>query len=73
MRAVKGKRGILSILSRQETSLFDKIELSKFQDISTLTERDHYICEELYQRNVLQKVRKGDKIGYRIYAQQAKL
>lgn len=69
MRAVKGKNGILSILNRDEASLFDKAELSGFINTAMLNERELYIAEELHKKNILQKIKKGNTIGYRQYAQ----
>ena len=69
MRAVKCKNGCLSIISREEVRLFSKIDFDKFCDINTLSERDFYIAEELYKKNVLHKVRKENKIGYKIHPQ----
>lgn len=73
MRAVKGKNGILSILNRDEASLFNNVDMMDFLDISTLSERDHHIAETLHQKNVLQKIKRGDKLGYKIYPQREKL
>lgn len=69
MRAVKGKNGVLSFTSNPETALFNKIELHGFMDISSLSEREHYLAEELFKRNLLKKIKRGDKIGYKIYEQ----
>lgn len=70
MRAVKGKNGFLSILNRDETALFNNVDMVKFLDASSLDERQHYIAEDLYKKNVLQKVRRGDRVGYKTYPQQ---
>lgn len=69
MRAIIGKNGILSIIGRDEGRLFRKIDFDKFCDINTLSERDQYIAEELYKKNLLKKVRKENKVGYKIYPQ----
>lgn len=73
MRAVKGKNNILNLISRDEASLFNKTEFNEFLDISTLSERDLYIAEELYKKNVLKKVRRGESIGYKVYPQKTQL
>lgn len=69
MRAVKCKHGTLSLISRDEARLFNKIDFDKFCDINTLSERDFYMAEELYKKNVLRKVRKENKIGYKVHPQ----
>lgn len=69
MRAVKCKRGNLSLISRDEARLFNKIDFDQFCDINTLSERDFFIAEEMYKKNVLRKVRKENKIGYKVYPQ----
>jgi len=73
MRAVKGKNGILSILCRDETALFNKADFTGFLDISSLTEREQYVAEEMYKKNVLKRVKKAESIGYKTYQQKAKL
>jgi hypothetical protein len=69
MRAVRGKNKFLSLLSRDEASLFNKIDFNHFLDINTLDERTSYMAEDLYKRNIIKKVRKESKIGYKIYPQ----
>ncbi len=71
MRAVKDKYGNLQIIDRSQTSLFNKADLHKFLDISTLNERDLCVCEDLHKRNIFQKIKKGHKVGYRSYSQQS--
>lgn len=73
MKAVKCKNGSLSLLNRDEASLFNKADMINFLDISTLNERECYIAEEMYKRNVLRKVKKGESIGYKIHPQKEKL
>ena len=43
--------------------------MEKFVDVNTLNERDLYIAEEMYKKNVLRKVRKGTKVGYKTFKQ----
>ncbi len=69
MKAVKGKNNILSLISSTEAKLFNKVDLEKFVDVNTLNERDLYIAEEMYKKNVLKKVRKGTKVGYKTFEQ----
>ena len=73
MRAVKCKDGVLSFISRDETALFNKIDFDKFCPISKLDERTKYMADGMYCRNVLQKVKKNDVIGYKIYPQKTKI
>lgn len=73
MRAVKCKNGCLSIINRDEASLFRNIEAAQFVSVNKLNEREQYIAEEMYQRNVLQKVKRGNDIGYKIHPQKEKL
>ncbi len=73
MRAVKGKNNFLSLINNPETALFNKCDMEKFLDVNTLSERELYIAEELYKRDVLRKVRKGEKIGYKTYIQKQKI
>ena len=73
MKAVKGKNQILCLINNPETSFFNKCDLQKFIDVNTLNEREQYIANELYKRDVLKKVRKGDKVGYKTYTQKQKI
>jgi len=47
--------------------------MERFVDVNTLSERELHLAEELYKRDVLNKVRKGDKIGYKTYTQKKKI
>tara|TARA_B100000575_G_C23057904_1_gene609046 strand:- start:37 stop:258 length:222 start_codon:yes stop_codon:yes gene_type:complete len=69
MKAVKGKNNILSLISSTEARMFNKVDIEKFVDVNTLNERDLYIAEEMYKKNVLRKVKKGTKIGYKTFEQ----
>ena len=73
MRAVKGKNRVLSLLNRAEATMFNNVDTTGFIDISTLDENNLYIAEEMYKKNLLQKVKRGDSIGYKIYPQRDKL
>ncbi len=73
MRAIKGKNGILCIINKEETRLFSKAEFEGFLNISKLTERESYIAEDMYKKNVLCKVRRNENVGYRIYTQRAQI
>ena len=69
MKAVKGKNNTLSLISSTEARLFNKVDMEKFVDVNTLNERDLYIAEEKKKKNVLRKVRKGTKVGYKTFKQ----
>jgi hypothetical protein len=73
MRAVKGKNNLLCIISKEEAQLFSKAEFEGFLDISKLSERESYIAEDMYKKNVLCKIRRNENVGYRIYPQRAQL
>ena len=73
MRAVKGKNNFLSFINNPETALFNKCDMEMFVDVNTFSERELHLAEELYKRDVLNKVRKGDKIGYKTYKQKQKI
>jgi len=68
MRAVKGKNNQLSLISRPEAQIFSTIEAAGFIPCTSLGERDLYIAEELYQKNLLKKVRKNNCVGYKTYS-----
>jgi hypothetical protein len=69
MRAVKGKNKILSLINNPESSFFNKLNMEGFINVNTLNERELYIAEEMYKKNVIRKVRKGESIGYKTYPQ----
>jgi hypothetical protein len=69
MRAVKGKNKILSLINNPESSFFNKLDMEGFINVNTLNERELYIAEEMYKKNVIRKVRKGESIGYKTYPQ----
>lgn len=73
MRAVKDGNGITTFISRDETRLFNKMDMEHFLDLNTLSERDHHLAEEMHKRNVVQKVQKDNKVGYKVYPQKHKL
>lgn len=73
MRAVKGRHGILSIIGRDEAALFNKADFVGFLDISSLTEREQLIAEDLYKKNVLKKVKRAESIGYKTFQQKEKI
>lgn len=73
MRAVKCKNGCLSIINRDESAMFNKVEFNEFVDLNTLNEREQHIAEEMYKRNVLRRVKRGESVGYKIHPQKEKL
>jgi hypothetical protein len=73
MKAVKDKNKYLNLISSTEAKVFNKVDLSGFVSVNSLDEREQYIAEELYKKDVLQKVKKGEQVGYKIYPQKEKL
>jgi hypothetical protein len=73
MKAVKDKNKYLNLISSTEAKVFNKVDLSGFVGVNSLDEREQYIAEELYKKDVLQKVKKGEQVGYKIYPQKEKL
>ena len=73
MRAVKCKNGHLSLISRSEAALFNNAEFKGFLSLNSLNERDQHLAEELYKRNVLRKIKRGDDIGYKIHPQKEQI
>lgn len=73
MKAVKDKNKYLNLISSIEAKIFNKVDLSGFVSVNSLNEREQYIAEELYKKDVLQKLRKGEQVGYKIYPQKEKI
>tara|TARA_B110000444_G_C18243314_1_gene324109 strand:+ start:132 stop:353 length:222 start_codon:yes stop_codon:yes gene_type:complete len=73
MKAVKDKNDYLNLISSSESRLFNKVDLQGFTGVNTLDEREQYIAEELYKKDVLQKIQKGANIGYKTYPQKKKI
>ena len=73
MKAVKDKNKYLNLISSTEAKIFNKVDLSGFVSVNSLNEREQYIAEELYKKAVLQKLRKGEQVGYKIYPQKEKI
>ena len=69
MKAVKDKNDYLNLISSSESRLFNKVDLQGFTGVNTLDEREQYIAEELYKKDVLQKIQKGSYIVYKTYPQ----
>lgn len=68
MRAVKGKNNQLSLISKPQVKILNMIEADGFVSCSSLDERDAYVAEELYQQNIIKKVRKNGDVGYKTYS-----
>ena len=73
MRAVKDKNKYLNLISSTEARIFNKVDLTGFVSVNSLNEREQYIAEELYKKDVLQKIQKGAYIGYKTYPQKKKI
>ena len=73
MKAVKDKNKYLNLISSTEAKVFNKIDLTGFTDVNSLDEREQYIAEELYKKDILEKVSKGEKVGYKTYKQKHKI
>ena len=73
MKAVKGKHDFLSLISSSESRIFNKVDLQGFTGVNTLNEQEQYVAEELYKKDVLQKIQKGEQVGYKIYPQKETL
>ncbi|MDA8847187.1 hypothetical protein N9J02_00985 [bacterium] len=73
MRAVKDKNKYLNLISSTEARIFNKVDLTGFVSVNSLNEREQYIAEELYKKDVLQKIQKGEQVGYKIYPQKEKI
>jgi hypothetical protein len=73
MKAVKDKNKYLNLISSTEAKIFNKVDLSGFVSVNSLNEREQYIAEELYKKDVLQKIKKGEQVGYKIYPQKEKI
>ena len=73
MKAVKDKNKYLNLISSTEAKVFNKIDLTGFTDVNSLDEREQYIADELYKKEILEKVSKGEQIGYKTYKQKYKI
>lgn len=71
MRAVKGKNQKLSLISSLEARLFNKIEEDGFIDLNSMSERDNYLADDLYKRDILKKVKRDNTIGYKIFKKES--
>lgn len=73
MKAVKCKNKYLNFISSLESKVFNKVDTTGFVGVNTLSEREQHIAEELYKKDILQKITQGEQIGYKIYPQKEKL
>ena len=67
MRAVNGKNKKLSLLSSLEAKVFNKIEEDGFVEVNSMSERENFLADDLYKRDILRKVRRDNTIGYKIF------
>mgnify|MGYP001242252127 CR=1 FL=1 len=67
MRAVKGKNEKLSLISSQEAKIFNKIEEDGFVGLNSMSERENFLADDLYKRDILKKVKRDNTIGYKIF------
>ena len=65
---MKGKNNKLSFISNEESRLINMIELNRFLDSAGLSEREHLIAEELFQKDMIRKVNKNGKTGYKTFS-----
>jgi len=73
MKAVKDKNNYVNLISSLEAKLFNKVELNGFLSVNNMDEREFYIAEEMYKKDILQKINKGEELGYKTYPQKKKL
>ncbi len=67
MRAVNGKNKKLSLISSLEAKVFNKIEEDGFVEVNSMSERENFLADDLYKRDILKKVRRDNTIGYKIF------
>jgi hypothetical protein len=67
MKAVKGKNGILSLVSLPEARLLNKIAEKQQLALTEMTEQEQRIATGLFQQNLLE--RDNDAV-YRLYSQE---
>lgn len=67
MRAVNGKNKKLSLISSLEAKVFNKIEEDGFVEVNSMSERENFLADDLYKRDILRKVRRDNTIGYKIF------
>ena len=65
MRAVNGKNKKLSLISSLEAKVFNKIEEDGFVEVNSMSERENFLADDLYKRDILKKVRRDNTIGYK--------
>ena len=67
MRAVNGKNKKLSLISSLEAKVFNNIEEDGFVEVNSMSERENFLADDLYKRDILKKVRRDNTIGYKIF------
>jgi hypothetical protein len=73
MRAIKGKDGVLSLISSTEARVYQQVEFDQFTPAAKLSERELHLADELFKRNLLQKENRNGAVGYTVYPQKHKL
>ena len=63
MKVVKDKNKYMNFISSLESKIFNKVDLTGFVGVNTLDEREQYIAEELYKKDILQKITQGEQVG----------
>ena len=56
-----------TVVSNPEYVLYNGINSRGFVAITEMDESERFVAEELYKRNVLRKIRREGKIGYKSY------
>ena len=68
MKAVKGKNNRISFVSRDEAKIINMAEVDGFIPQTSLCERDAYIAEELFKKDLIRKVNQNGSMGYKAYS-----
>lgn len=69
MKMIKDSHGRTSVIGRDEASVFNKVAMRGFLAVSSMSEREHHLADQLHTRNILQKVKRHGHDGYKIYPQ----
>lgn len=73
MKAIKGKGGLLNIISKEEYSVYQKIANNDGVQLKGLTERETYLVDEMYRKNVLRRVEQDGRVYFLTYPQKEHL
>lgn len=69
MKMVRDSRGVSTLISRDEASVFNKIATRDALSITSLNDREQHLADQMYRRNVLEKIKRHGTDGYKIYPQ----